>query len=317
MESVASSESRYAWIRERYECDAGVPIANRLIRYYQLSMRLILASASPRRAELLTRAGFEFEIRGRPTSTRRRRRRKRRLAYVVRVAREKAQADRVRNDSGRTPSILAADTVVVVDGESSVSRATTRMRERMLRRLSGKAHEVLTGSQSAPRTRDEQSEIATTRVWFRALIEPEIAWYVERESRRTRRARYAIQGLAARFIDANRRFVVERRRVAGGDGRSAAARDVRVGRLNGLTPCSRAQYSDGCSLPEILMKAKPIKIAVDRGRPGACVRRTLVLDAAGRHRVLQARRRGHEQPAARGKASGCSSTATSSTGRSS
>jgi septum formation protein len=161
-------------------------------------MRLILASASPRRAELLTTAGFEFEISAadvdetpmpqeEPTS------------YALRVARDKAQAVARKGwDAGAT--ILAADTVVVIDGEILGKPRDTEDARRMLRLLSGRVHDVHTGV-VVRRGTDQQSTIATTRVWFHSLDELEISWYVESGEPDGKAGAYAIQGLAARFIE--------------------------------------------------------------------------------------------------------------------
>jgi septum formation protein len=162
-------------------------------------MRLILASASPRRAELLTSAGFHFEVRPadvdetpNPAENAR--------EYALRVAREKALAvGTVCRDPGAV--VLAADTVVVAEGREILGKpADSADARRMLRLLSGTAHDVLTAvvirKQGA-----ETSDIATTRVWFRPLADSEISWYVESGEPEGKAGAYAIQGRAARFIE--------------------------------------------------------------------------------------------------------------------
>jgi septum formation protein len=163
-------------------------------------MRLILASASPRRAELLKAAGFEFEVRvtnvdespraGEPPRE-----------YVLRVARDKASAAQCPDEAGRDDRrvILAADTTVVVDGEILGKPIDDDDSRRMLSRLSGRAHEVLTGVSLRDGT-TERSSVESTAVWFKPLTDQEIAWYVASGEGRDKAGAYAIQGLGSRFI---------------------------------------------------------------------------------------------------------------------
>ena len=83
---------------------------------------------------------------------------------------------------------------------SSASRATTRTPRAMLRRLSGRAHEVLTGVSLRTGGRRELGCVETTAVWFAPLGDAEIAWYVASGEGRDKAGAYAIQGLASRFI---------------------------------------------------------------------------------------------------------------------
>jgi nucleoside triphosphate pyrophosphatase len=168
-------------------------------------MRLILASASPRRAELLTAAGFGFEVRVANVDETPRTGESPR-EYVLRVAREKAIAARGAAAQGPAeaghhddPVILAADTTVVVDGEILGKPVDDGDARRMLRRLSGRAHEVLTGVSLRSGT-DERSAVESTAVWFKPLTDQEIAWYVGSGEGRDKAGAYAIQGLGSRFI---------------------------------------------------------------------------------------------------------------------
>ena len=161
-------------------------------------MQLVLASASPRRAELLKTAGFAFEVRpadvdetprpAEPAAT-----------YVLRVARDKAlaAADRVnRHDAW----ILAADTVVVVSGRILGKPTGPAEARRMLSMLSGVVHEVLTAV-VVRHAGSETSEVVSTRVRFAALTAAEIEWYVESGEPDGKAGAYAIQGLGSRFVD--------------------------------------------------------------------------------------------------------------------
>jgi septum formation protein len=167
---------------------------------------LILASASPRRAELLTSAGFSFEVAPaevdetpRPNEAPE--------PYALRVARAKAAAaaavQEATNGAGSHAgpnTILAADTVVVAHGEILGKPADSLDATRMLRLLSNGVHQVHTAV-VVRRASDERSEVVTTRVRFLPLSETEIAWYVASGEPAGKAGAYAIQGRGARFID--------------------------------------------------------------------------------------------------------------------
>ena len=161
-------------------------------------MQLVLASASPRRAELLRTAGFTFEVRpadvdetprpAEPPAT-----------YALRVARDKAlaAAERVnRHDAW----ILAADTVVVVHGRILGKPTGPADARRMLSMLSGVVHEVLTAV-VLRHAGSETSEVVSTRVRFTTLSAAEVDWYVESGEPDGKAGAYAIQGLGSRFVD--------------------------------------------------------------------------------------------------------------------
>jgi septum formation protein len=160
-------------------------------------MRLILASASPRRAELLTSAGFEFEIvpadvdesllpGEQPAS------------YALRVAVAKATAIGAVVDDDSV--VLAADTVVVV-GDRILGKPVGDSDARsMLQLLSGAVHTVLTAVVLRS-GRVQQSEVVSTRVHFRALTDVEVDWYVATGEPAGKAGGYAIQGRGARFVD--------------------------------------------------------------------------------------------------------------------
>lgn len=161
-------------------------------------MALILASASPRRAELLTSAGFTFDVQAagvdetwRPGEAPK--------VYALRVAGDKASAIAQKcRDSGNT--VLAADTVVVAAGRILGKPADSGEAETMLRLLSDGVHEVHTAV-ALVRGDYRQAEVVTTRVHMLPLSDEEIRWYVASGEPEGKAGAYAIQGRAARFID--------------------------------------------------------------------------------------------------------------------
>ena len=174
-------------------------------------MRLILASASPRRSELLRAAGYEFEVVAAAVDESIRAGESPAM-YVRRLAADKsasAQAGTAKaaphglfvgpRFSGADPIVLGADTAVVIDGEILGKPRDDEDAARFLRRLSGTRHEVLTGL-SLRRGTAEVGRVETTVVYFHALQEEDIAWYVARGEGRDKAGAYAIQGLASRFI---------------------------------------------------------------------------------------------------------------------
>lgn len=161
---------------------------------------LILASASPRRAELLRSAGFAFEVVPAGVDETPRRGEEPR-DYALRIALEKARASLATRPGSALP-LLAADTVVVAGGQILGKPADTADARRMLRLLSGSVHEVHTGVvlllRRGPTPR---SEVVTTRVRFVPMTNEEIDWYVASGEPEGKAGAYAIQGRAARFID--------------------------------------------------------------------------------------------------------------------
>jgi septum formation protein len=162
-------------------------------------MRLILASASPRRSELLASAGFEFDIvpadvdeSAQPGEDP--------AQYVLRVATAKAGHVARTAAAARSAVILAADTVVVAAGRMMAKPADDREAESMLRQLSGAVHEVLTAVVLVDNGRTS-SDVVTTRVHFVPLSDADIRWYIATREPEGKSGAYAIQGRAARFID--------------------------------------------------------------------------------------------------------------------
>jgi septum formation protein len=170
-------------------------------------VHLILASASPRRAELLRSAGYQFDMHAVDIDERLRTGESP-VEYVERLAREKsARALEELQGPAEVGSaevtsdvmILGADTAVVVGSEILGKPHDAEDAARMLRRLSGRAHEVMTGI--CLRTADRSvSHVEISKVSFAMLTEDHIAWYVASGEGRDKAGGYAIQGLASRFI---------------------------------------------------------------------------------------------------------------------
>lgn len=156
---------------------------------------LVLASNSPRRQQILTSAGIPFTVRA-PQITEQRRAGEPPIDYVRRLAEQKAFAVSMAPDE----VVLAGDTVVVVDEHILEKPRDHADALRMLRLLSGRDHEVITGIclRTASRT---IVDTAVTRVHFAELTEAEMNAYVASGEPMDKAGAYAIQDLASRFID--------------------------------------------------------------------------------------------------------------------
>ncbi len=177
------------------------------------NFRLILASASPRRRELLTQAGYVFtvEIAGvdeteRPGEAP--------AEYVCRLAEENAQTIFAHRKTAGTPSVtpllsrvglnlplivVGADTTVVCDGTILAKPADPADAKRMLRQLSGRKHQVLTGVAVASRA-GLVSAVETTEVTFSEIPEAELDIYCATHEPLDKAGAYGIQGYAARWV---------------------------------------------------------------------------------------------------------------------
>jgi septum formation protein len=156
---------------------------------------LILASASPRRRELLTQAGLTFEVHaahidesrlpGEPPAN-----------YVQRLALEKAQAIHARFPNA---IVLGADTTVVLNNEIMNKPTGVADAERMLRALSGRTHQVYTGVVVVGAS-SHHAHLETTDVTFSEITETDLAHYLASGDPLDKAGGYGIQGFAARWI---------------------------------------------------------------------------------------------------------------------
>lgn len=164
-----------------------------------LKQRIVLASKSPRRAEVLRAVGWEFEaIAANVDETRNPS--EDAISYVKRLATLKAETV-ARKSLGCL--VLGADTVVVVGEEILGQPRDDEDARRMLRLLSGRWHMVLTGVALVRFGNPPHAlvEHETTRVRFHEMSGDEIDWYVATEEPRDKAGAYAIQGKGALFIE--------------------------------------------------------------------------------------------------------------------
>lgn len=161
---------------------------------------LILASASPRRRELLAQAGFTFEVHPahipedpHPNEDP--------ISYVIRLAREKAQSvfAEFSSKGPAPPQVVGADTTVTLDNQILGKPENPADAARMLRLLSGRTHRVITG---VALVTADATEVAAeiTAVRFLTLSDEEIAAYIATGEPMDKAGAYAIQGRAARWI---------------------------------------------------------------------------------------------------------------------
>ena len=158
---------------------------------------LILASASPRRQELLRGLGLHFEIRTADIDESMDPARGA-AAEVARISREKALA--VQKQAGDDVVIIAADTIVCVDDRILGKPHTEEEAAQMLRLLSGRSHQVRTGVTVLRGTR-AVTEVETAEVRFRALSDREIEAYIATGEPMDKAGSYGIQGRAAIFVE--------------------------------------------------------------------------------------------------------------------
>jgi septum formation protein len=164
---------------------------------YHSSVQLTLASASPRRADLLRAAGYEFDIvpadvdeTARPGEAP--------GDYVMRIAAAKARAVL---QALPEAVVIGADTTVVVDGDLLGKPVDQSEARRMLARLSGRSHSVLTGVVVAS-ARSESGAVVSTTVQFVTMSGEDIDWYVASGEPADKAGAYAVQGLGSRFVEA-------------------------------------------------------------------------------------------------------------------
>jgi len=157
------------------------------------SVQVILASASPRRKQLLEELGIHFDLRE-PAIDERLGSMRGASRIVMKLARQKAATCIAQN-----ALVIGMDTLVFVGNERLEKPAGKAEAQRMLQRLSGRSHRVVTGVALFFNGR-WAVDSETTRVYFRKLSRAEIDWYVETGEPFDKAGGYAIQGFGRLFI---------------------------------------------------------------------------------------------------------------------
>lgn len=163
---------------------------------------IILASASPRRRELLQRLGLNFEVK--TSSFEERADLSGEAAFAPEDLAERLAAGKARDVAEKYPDalVIAADTVVTADGQILGKPQDEAEAAEILRFLSGKWHQVHTGLALCHRAAGKDTlTVETTMVHFRALSGPEIDFYVKSGEPMDKAGAYGIQGLGAVLVD--------------------------------------------------------------------------------------------------------------------
>lgn len=160
-----------------------------------MTLSVILASRSPRRVELLSQLGVKFEvlpadIDESPIGN------EKAVQYVERLAREKARVVAAKRDG----IVLGADTTVEIDNEIFGQPIDQDDAKRMLRRLSGRTHEVHTAV-AVVKNGVTRSVVVTTRVCFVPVTDELLTWYLQTNEWQGKAGAYAIQGLGGTLVD--------------------------------------------------------------------------------------------------------------------
>ncbi|WP_087016699.1 Maf family protein [Thaumasiovibrio subtropicus] len=157
---------------------------------------LYLASASPRRKELLTQLGYAFDVL-RVDVAEVRQANENAEQYVQRLSQDKAKAGVAAAEDLRP--VIGSDTIVVVDGAILEKPKSYQDSQRMLRMLSGRNHQVMTAVSIADGAH-LLSTLVTTDVWFRDLSESDIESYWQSGEPQDKAGSYGIQGLGGKFV---------------------------------------------------------------------------------------------------------------------
>jgi septum formation protein len=164
------------------------------------AVRIVLASASPRRREILEKLGLAFEVRPSDVDETQRAGEEPR-AYVVRLAEEKARACQVTGHPNERIVVLGSDTTVVLDDVVLGKPADLADSERMLRALRGREHIVHTAVAALVLPQAEARVVAvSTRVRFRAFSDLTLARYVASREGMDKAGSYGIQELGAGLV---------------------------------------------------------------------------------------------------------------------
>jgi len=158
---------------------------------------LVLASGSPRRAEILTALGIPFEIEAPDVDE------TLRPGEPGDRAASRLAADKAAEVAKRRPDrwVLAADTLVLLDGDALGKPAGEGEARKMLSRLAGREHRVVTAVRLRRGSDPGREIVEESRVRMAPMSEDEVAWYVSTAEPMDKAGAYAVQGLGARFIE--------------------------------------------------------------------------------------------------------------------
>jgi septum formation protein len=154
---------------------------------------VILSSRSPQRRAILEQLGVDFRVEAPEVE-------ELTEGDPRRLVRENATR-KARAVAARGERVLGADTAVVLDGRVFGKPRDEREAETFLRRLSGRTHEVMSGIAVREPGGAERSDVAVTKVRFRRLEAPDLAWYLATGEWRERAGAYAIQGRGAALVE--------------------------------------------------------------------------------------------------------------------
>lgn len=172
--------------------------------FENLKGQLILASSSPRRRELLSHLGFPFQV-AVPAIEELQQPGESARAYVARNAREKACAVLLQASSPDSSFVVGSDTIGVIDDEVLEKPIDGPDAVRMLRAMSGRRHEVLTGlavASGSPKNLRIEQAVVSTMVLFKQLTDAEINYYVATGEAMDKAGAYGIQGIGGFMVEA-------------------------------------------------------------------------------------------------------------------
>lgn len=161
-------------------------------------MNFFLASMSQRRRELLGQLGISFQLLNVDIDEQRREK-ETPINYVERMAKEKAEFGIASLADKENALVLAADTIVVLGDQVLGKPKDEQHAHAMLRSLSGRSHVVMTAFALKTQNKTRIQRVNTT-VFFRNVLEAEVAWYWQTGEQQDKAGGYAIQGLGGVFI---------------------------------------------------------------------------------------------------------------------
>jgi septum formation protein len=161
-----------------------------------MTTKIVLASTSPRRRELLSQLGYQFSVVS-PDIEEVKQAQESAQQYVERLSLEKALAGLELSDSSSV--VVGSDTVVVLNELVLEKPNDFEHAKAMLQGMSGKQHQVLTAVSVVSKNK-QSSVVVTTDVWFKTLSEKEIEQYWLSGEPQDKAGSYGIQGLGGRFV---------------------------------------------------------------------------------------------------------------------